>query len=226
MQENLDKGAYQQINRQRRDEMKILAINGSHRKGKNTAEMLQTILDEAEAHGAETELVELMDYTIKECISCNKCLREAKCSITDDDMGQLYDKLLAADGIILGSPVYFSNVTGRLKDFIDRSRPLHMVRNALDGKIGGAVVHAGLRNGGQERALTILHAFLTEHGMLIASDRGGDDNIISTGPMGTMFSSCENGKMRYIKGVSQDEVALTSCQRLGRNTVNLIKKMS
>ncbi|MDW7649843.1 MAG: flavodoxin family protein [Bacillota bacterium] len=206
--------------------MKILAINGSHRKGKNTAEMLKTALAEAEALGAETELVELMDYTIKECISCNKCLSKAECSITDDDMNELYQKLLAADGILIGSPVYFSNVTGRLKDFIDRSRPLHMVKNALDGKVGGAVVHAGLRNGGQELALGILHTFLTGHGMIIASDRGQEDPIVNTGPMGTMFSSYEDGKMRFVRGVTQDEAALVSCRRLGKNMVSLLKKMA
>lgn len=205
--------------------MKIVAINGSHRKGKNTAEMLNTVLAEAEALGAETELVELMDYTIKECISCNKCLAKAECSITDDDMAHLYEKMLAADAIVIGSPVYFSNVTGRLKDFIDRSRPLHMVRNALDGKVGGAVVHAGLRNGGQELALTILHTFMLGHGMLIASDRGPDDAIANTGAMGSMYSTYEDGKMRFVKGVSQDGVALVSCRQLGRNTVGILKKL-
>ncbi|MCW3489166.1 flavodoxin family protein [Dethiobacter alkaliphilus] len=205
--------------------MKILAINGSHRKGKNTAEMLNTVLTEAEAQGMETELVELMDYEIKECISCNKCLFKPECSIDDDDMGKLYEKMREADGIVFGSPVYFSNVTGRMKDFIDRSRPLHMVANELDGKVGGAVVHAGLRNGGQELALAILNAYMQGQGMLVASDRGAEDGIVSTGAMGTMFASCQEGKMRFVKGVTQDEVALTSCQRLGRNMAKLVQRL-
>lgn len=205
--------------------MKILAINGSHRKGKNTGEMLKAVMAGAEATGAETELVELMDYEIKECISCNKCLGKAECSIKDDGMEELYEKMLAADGIVIGSPVYFSNVTGRLKDFIDRSRPLHMVTNALDGKVGGAVVHAGLRNGGQELALQILHTYLAGQGMIIASDRGTKDNIVSTGPMGTMFESYADGRMRFKKGVSEDEVALMSCHRLGVNMAGLLRSL-
>lgn len=205
--------------------MKILAINGSHRKGKNTAEMLKAVMAGAEGTGAKTELVELMDYEIKECISCNKCLSKAECTIKDDGMEELYEKMLTADGIVIGSPVYFSNVTGRLKDFIDRSRPLHMVANALDGKVGGAVVHAGLRNGGQELALQILHTFLTGHGMIIASDRGLKDNILSTGPMGTMFESQADGHIRFKKGVREDEVALLSCHRLGANMAGLLRSL-
>ncbi|EEG76660.1 flavodoxin family protein [Dethiobacter alkaliphilus] len=205
--------------------MKILAINGSHRKGKNTAEMLNTVLAEAEAQGVETELVELMDYEIKECISCNKCLFKPECSIKDDDMDKLYEKMREADGIVFGSPVYFSNVTGRMKDFIDRSRPLHMVANELDGKVGGAVVHADLRNGGQELALAILNAYMQGQGMLVSSDRGADEGIVNTGAMGTKFASCEEGKMRFVKRVTQDEVALTSCQRLGRNMAKLVQRL-
>lgn len=204
--------------------MKILAVNGSHRKGKNTAEMLKTVLSAAEDLGAETELVELMDYEIKECTSCNKCLFKAECSITDDGMTELYGKLREADGIVLGSPVYFSNVTGRMKDFIDRSRPLHLVSNELDGKVGGAVVHAGLRNGGQELALAILHTYMVGQGMLVASDRGKDDAIVNTGAMGSMFSSFDEGKMRFFKGVSQDEAAIRSCRALGRNMVGIMRK--
>lgn len=204
--------------------MKILAINGSHRKGKNTAKMLQAVLEAAAVLGAQTELVELMDYEIKECTSCNKCLGKAECVITDDGMNVLYSKLLQADGIVIGSPVYFANVTGRLKDFIDRSRPLHMVANALDGKAGGAVVHAGLRNGGQELALQILHNFMLGHGILLVSDRGAAEDIASTGPMATMFEAYDGSRMKFKRSVEEDYLALVSCRRLGRNMVTHLQK--
>lgn len=64
--------------------MKILGINGSHRKGKNTAKMLMEVLSAARAEGAETELIELMNCDIKFCKSCNHCLQETMCSIRDD----------------------------------------------------------------------------------------------------------------------------------------------
>ncbi|MBS3886230.1 MAG: flavodoxin family protein [Dethiobacter sp.] len=205
--------------------MKVLAVNGSHRKGKNTAEMLKAVLDGAAELGAETELLELMDYQIKECIACNKCLSKAECTIQDDDMAELSAKLVAADGIVFGSPVYFANVTGRLKDFIDRSRPLHLVQNALDGKVGGAVVHAGLRNGGQELALAILHTYLLGQGMVVASDRGAQDALVNGGAMGSMFSAFSQGKMSFFKNVSLDEAAMISSRALGRQMVRLAQKL-
>lgn len=206
--------------------VKVLAVNGSHRRGKNTAEMLKAVLEGASELGAETELLELMDYQIKECIACNKCLFKAECTIQDDDMAQLSVKLQAADGIVFGSPVYFANVTGRLKDFIDRSRPLHLVKNALDGKVGGAVVHAGLRNGGQELALAILHTYLLGQGMVVASDRGAQDGLVNGGAMGSMFSALSQGKMSFFKSVSQDEAAMISCRSLGRQVVRLAQKLA
>lgn len=205
--------------------IKVLAVNGSHRKGKNTAEMLKAVLGGAAELGAETELLELMDYQIKECIACNKCLFKPECAIQDDDMAQLSDKLVAADGIVFGSPVYFANVTGRLKDFIDRSRPLHLVKNALEGKVGGAVVHAGLRNGGQELALAILHAYMFGQGMVVASHRGTEDALVSGGPMGSMFSAFSEGKMSFFKAVSQDEIGMISSRALGRQMVRLAQKL-
>jgi len=205
--------------------VKVLAVNGSHRKGKNTAEMLKAVLDGAAELGAETELLELMDYQIKECIACNKCLSKAECTVQDDDMAELSAKLVAADGIVFGSPVYFANVTGRLKDFIDRSRPLHLVQNALDGKVGGAVVHAGLRNGGQELALAILHTYLLGQGMVVASDRGAQDALVNGGAMGSMFSAFSQGKMSFFKNVSLDEAAMISSRALGRQMVRLAQKL-
>ena len=89
--------------------MKILAINGSHRAGENTAKLLGWALEEAAALGAETELVELSELDIEYCVGCNKCLFGPKCTL-DDDMTELKEKMLEADGIILGSPDYFSNV--------------------------------------------------------------------------------------------------------------------
>jgi len=68
--------------------MKALAINGSHRKGKNTAILLKAVLSELEKGGIETELIELSDFRIESCRACNKCLFKPECSIKDDDMAQ------------------------------------------------------------------------------------------------------------------------------------------
>lgn len=140
--------------------MKILAINGSHRKGKNTAALLNTVLEETAVMGASTELLELSDYNIRFCAACNKCLRKSQYSITDD-MAIIGEKLTTADGILLGSPVYWFNVTALMKNLMDRSRYLHMNKNLLAGKVGAAVTTAGLLQGGQETTLRILEYFLS-----------------------------------------------------------------
>ncbi|SHF95861.1 Multimeric flavodoxin WrbA [Desulfacinum infernum DSM 9756] len=201
--------------------MKILAINGSHRKGKNTAVMLGLVLEEAAAGGAETELVELADWRIEYCISCNKCLREPQCSIRGDDMAKLAEKMLAADALVIGSPVYFGNVTARLKTFMDRTRWLHMRENLLEGKLGAALTHAGLRNGGQELTQVILERFLTAHGLRLVEAREPAGPIYNTAPMGTLYEGLDDGRFRWRKGVLEDELTVVMCRILGRNLVRL-----
>ncbi len=197
--------------------MKVVAINGSHRKGKNTATMLRIILEETEKGGAETELVELMDYRIRYCLSCNQCLRKPKCSIEDDDMVQLADKLQSADAIVIGSPVYFGNVSGKLKVFMDRTRWLHMRENLLEGKLGAAVTHAALRNGGQEMTQVILERFLLSHGLHVVEAREPNRPIYNSATMGTMFNRLNDGRFRWKKSVLEDELAVEMCRALGRN---------
>jgi len=205
---------------------KILAINGSHRKGKNTEALLLAVLEGAKEAGANTKLVELVDYNIKPCLGCNRCLRKPQCSITDDDMGRLAQKLLGADGIVLGSPVYFSNVTGRMKVFMDRTRWLYLSKSMLSGKVAAAVTHAALRNGGQELAHLILERFFTVHGMVIASSRDPEGEVFNSGAMGSLFQTLEsNGHIVWRRSVEEDELALRECRQLGRNIVRLIKQV-
>ena len=123
--------------------MNILAINGSHRAGKGTAALLNAVLESAGHQGATCELIELSHLDIRFCSGCNACLGRNRCAM-HDDMDLLYDKMMRADGIVLGSPVYFGTVSARMKNFMDRTRPLHMVDNALAGKVGGMVTCAGL----------------------------------------------------------------------------------
>jgi multimeric flavodoxin WrbA len=201
---------------------KVVAINGSHRKGKNTAIMLQTVLNEISIKGIETELIELADYNIKVCKSCNRCLSQTKCSITDDDMEVLTKKIVHADGIILGSPVYWNNVTGLMKNFMDRTRFLHMSKNLLNGKIGAAVTHGGLRNGGQEMCLLILEKFLNAHGLIVADARDPQFGIQFSGAMGTLQKSFDNSGVVWHKNVNEDIAALQACKQLGKNMLKLL----
>ncbi|MEW6661195.1 MAG: flavodoxin family protein [Bacillota bacterium] len=212
--------------------MKVLAINGSPRKGKNTAQMLSLALQEAERFGAQTELIEISDYKIEYCQGCNKCLRQDACSISDDDGVVLLEKMRNADGILLGSPVYFGNITGQLKTLIDRTRSLHMVRNALQGKVGGALVQAGLRHGGQEAALAFLEKFLRSQGLILVEgfEAWGDEDprsLFASGTIGTLYKdSDEQGKPHWFKGVMEDQLTVKACRLLGQNMVKMIKILS
>ena len=112
--------------------MKILAINGSHRKG-NTDFMLDMVLKSAHGNGAETELIELRQKNIKFCDeNDNSCPKTLKCGLKDD-MAEIYPKLEAADIIILASPSFFSNVTAIMKNFMDRCNP-YWFNKKLNGK--------------------------------------------------------------------------------------------
>ncbi len=99
--------------------MKILGIIGSYRKKGNTDTAVQTVLEQTKQFGAEVEIIYLKDYQIKDCIGCEGCKDTFKCVIKDD-MQKLYPKIIEADAIVIGSPTYFYNVTGVIKNFIDR----------------------------------------------------------------------------------------------------------
>ncbi|MEL7568796.1 MAG: flavodoxin family protein [Dehalobacterium sp.] len=202
--------------------MQVVAINGSHRKGKNTAMMLQNVLDELEKHGVRAKLVELADYNLNFCLGCNSCLSQNNCQI-DDDMKKISDILIKANGIILGSPVYWENVTTRMKNFMDRTRFLHMKKNMLAGKVGAAVTFAGLRNGGQEFCLNVMENFLKSHGLILADTRNMDHTLINVGAMGTMQKDYDGNSIMWHKTVKNDLIALGACKQLGKNILQLLK---
>ena len=139
--------------------MRIVYISGSPRKMSNTDYLLMWMLSETAG-----EFIKISDYWIEPCRSCWKCLRVGRCIIDDDMSNELMSRLLGADAIILGSPVYFNNVSAQLKAFIDRTWCL---KGKLRNKIGGAVVVG--RNDGAEGAITAIHAFFLKHDMIPAN---------------------------------------------------------
>lgn len=203
--------------------MKILAINGSHRVGENTSKLLQMALDEAAALGAETEMVDLAELDIEFCAGCNKCLFKPMCSISDD-MDELKQKMLEADGIILGSPDYFSNVTARMKNFIDRTRPLHMTSNQLKRKVGGLLTMSGLDNCGAEATNAVMENFFATHEMLIVHPRP-EGPVIASGITGSLMAGMKEGKPRWRRSVEEDPIAPLLAHQLGKDMVELIQQL-
>ena len=105
--------------------MYVLAINGSPRKNWNTATLLNNALEGAAAQGAQTELIHLYDLNFKGCISCFACKRKdgksyGKCAY-QDDLSSVLEKIEKADALILGSPIYFGNVAGEVRSFMERT---------------------------------------------------------------------------------------------------------
>jgi len=108
--------------------MKVYAINGSPRKNKNTAILLQKALDgvkeSAKGKETETEIINLYDLNYTGCKSCFACKRlggksYGKCAVKDD-IYEVLEKLSQADGLIFGSPIYFGTITGQLQSFLER----------------------------------------------------------------------------------------------------------
>jgi NAD(P)H-dependent FMN reductase len=110
--------------------MKILALAGSPRRSGNTDMLLEQAMAGAKNAGAEVEHVILSRLQIAPCIECNRCFKTGRCAVQDDYQA-LYDKTLQADGIMLASPIFFMNVTGFTKAFIDRFQCLWALRYVL-----------------------------------------------------------------------------------------------
>jgi multimeric flavodoxin WrbA len=104
--------------------MEVIAINGSPRKKWNTAMMLEKAIEGAASQGAQTSLIHLFDLNYRGCISCFSCKKRngrsyGKCAVKDD-LTPVFKKIEEADALILGSPIYFGDVTGAMRSFIER----------------------------------------------------------------------------------------------------------
>jgi multimeric flavodoxin WrbA len=142
--------------------MKILAICGSPRKG-NTEFMLRKLLEGTENN--DKELILLRNLNIKPCNGCDICYNEGKSCPIDDDMKGLYEKLLKADIIVFGSPNYFKNVSGLMKNFIDRTNAL-VEPPKLKNKKAGIVCVGGQDINNIIFCEKVLKEFVDDHQMI------------------------------------------------------------
>jgi multimeric flavodoxin WrbA len=142
--------------------MKVVAINGSARRDGNTAVLLREVLSVLEAEGIETELIQLGGKRIEGCTVCLKCrdVADGRCHGRKDLGNECIEAMMAADGILLGSPVYFSDITPEMKALIDRAGyASRRGGNWLARKVGAGVV--AVRRAGAMHALdSINHFFL------------------------------------------------------------------
>jgi multimeric flavodoxin WrbA len=180
--------------------MKVVGICGSPRKG-NTEWMLRKLLEGAAKAGAETELILLREKNIGWCDGCLRCEAGGKrqkgiCRI-QDDMQEIYGKLEEADGLALGTPVYFELLSGLLKNFIDRTCPIWP---KLEQK---AVVGIAVAEGGIGKAVDNLKTY---------------SNLCSMRWVGSVTALAKTPKQ-----VSQDRRVEARLERLGRKVVGASK---
>jgi len=149
--------------------MNVLYISGSPRKRSNTDYLLKLMLSITGGR-----FLKLSDYDIQPCRSCQECLKTSKCVINDDMNEEIITLLLECKGIVLGSPVYFNNVSAQLKAFINRT---WSIRGRLRNKIGGTVVVG--RRYGAESAITAINAFFLKH-EIILGNRGISGQAFNT----------------------------------------------
>ena len=122
--------------------MKILGISFSPRKNGNTETLMNEALSGAKQEGAEVELYRFAEHDIKTCDGCRVCWETGECHIADE-LEELCEKMLEADGIIFGTPVYFYSMNGQAKTFMDRTSVFSRPEKSLANKVGGVIVTAG-----------------------------------------------------------------------------------
>jgi multimeric flavodoxin WrbA len=190
--------------------MKVIAFNGSARKDGNTAILIGYVFRELEKEGIETELIQLSGSRIHGCIACMQCFenKDQRCAVKDDIANDCIEKMLDADGIILGSPTYFANVSTEMKALIDRAGMVSRANSdMLARKVGAAVV--AVRRAGA------IHVF------------NSINHFFFIGQMIVPGSSYWNLGMGRQKGeVKKDHEGIQTMQHLGRNVAWLMKKLN
>lgn len=189
--------------------LKVVAINTSARKGGNTAILLKTVLEEIDKEGIQTELIETAGKTVLPCRACRNCSAQKNrlCSQTSDFGNTLIAKMDQADGILLGSPTYVTDVTSEMKALIDRACYVSGANGKMfRRKVGAAVV--AVRRAGSIHAFDSINHFFLISEMIVPGS-----------------SYWNMGIGRDPGDVLKDEEGLRTMRTLGQNMAWLLKSL-
>jgi multimeric flavodoxin WrbA len=190
--------------------MKVVAINGSARRNGNTTRLIETAFGPLREAGIECELVELAGKEVRGCTACMKCRekKDGQCHGRRDFGNEVIDRLRDADGIILGSPTYFADVSAEMKAVIDRVGYVSMGNGGFFTRKPGAAVVAVRRGGAIHVFDTINHFFLISQMVVVGSSYWN------------MGIGREKGE------VEGDEEGMRTMVRLGENMAWLLQKLA
>ena len=190
--------------------MKVIAFNGSVRKDGNTSILLNLVLDELKAEGIDTEVYSLSGKPIQGCIACFKCFekKNRQCNVVKDIINECIQKMDEADGILLGSPTYFADVSAGMKALIERSGMVGRANTDMyKRKVGAAVV--AVRRAGAIHVFNSLNYFFTINEMVIPGS-----------------SYWNIGIGRQPGEVNSDTEGVQTMKNLGKNMAWLMKKIN
>ncbi|MEN6509758.1 MAG: flavodoxin family protein [Smithella sp.] len=189
--------------------MKVIGINGSPRKNGNTSILIKAVFHELKKEGIETELINIALKPLRGCKGCYKCLKNQnkRCVFDDDIVNECIEKMIAADGIILGSSTYFTDVTAEMKALIDRAGMVSITNGSiLKHKVGGSVV--AVRRGGAIHAFDTMNHFMHYMQMYLVG-----------ASYWNMAYGFETGE------VNNDKEGMENMKTLGENMAYLLKKI-
>ena len=189
--------------------MKVIAFNGSARKDGNTAILIHQVLDQLQMAGIETEMLQLAGKQIQGCKACYKCFenKDRRCTVKNDILNQCVEKMITADGIILGSPTYFADISTEMKALMDRSGMVGRANGDLyRRKVGAAVV--AVRRAGSIHAFDALNHFFFISQMIVPGSNYWN-----------MGFGREKGEVR------RDEEGMQTMKILGENMAWLLNKL-
>jgi multimeric flavodoxin WrbA len=188
--------------------MKVVAFNGSPRKEGNTFQSIRMVLEELQKEGIETEIIQLGGTEIRGCRACFKCFeRKDRQCIQKDALNSFVEKMIEAEGIIIGSPTYFANVSTEVKALIDRAGLVSRANDYLFKRKFGAAVVAVRRAGGTDVYSSINYFFGIGHMIIPGS------------------SYWNLGFGRTPGEVMNDTEGISTFRDLGQNMAWLLKKL-
>lgn len=189
--------------------LKVVAFNGSPRKEGNTTILLNMVLEELKREGIDTELVQLSGEVLSGCRACYKCRenQDRRCAITIDNLNDYISKMIEAQGILLGSPTYISDMSANMKALIERATIVSRSNGDLfKKKVGAAVV--SVRRAGSNHVLSSINYFFLINQMIIP---------------GSSYWNMAIG--RNPGEVREDQEGIQTMKILGQNMAWLLKKL-